>query len=438
MSGAAVSGGAGSGTAGGPRRVVVTGVGVVSPLGESLADLHAALCAGTTAVAEVESFEHDGLPSRLGAAASGFAEARHFADRNFRPLDRTGRLSAAAAGLALADAGWPSSGRDAVFAGGDRSGVELGLVLGTTFGSMHTISEFDRRALTAGPNYVKPLDFANSVINAAAGQTAIWHDLRGVNSTLSGGPTVGLTALAYAADLVATGRADVLLAGGAEELCYESFLAYARGGRTAGFGGGTPCAVPFDARRNGFAPGEGAALLVLEAEEVAAARGARVLAAVAGHGAAFDPSRGRDEASAISAVARAVAAALADAGVAAGDLAAVSASADGSPAGDRREARGLAAALGAAALSLPVTSVKGALGEPLGAGGAFQAAGLVATLGDGRLPGIAGLGEAEGGLGLGGLSAASRAVDRPWVLASALDHDGNAAALVLARPAEAG
>ncbi|HEX6203276.1 MAG TPA: beta-ketoacyl synthase N-terminal-like domain-containing protein, partial [Thermoanaerobaculia bacterium] len=195
---------------GGLRRVVVTGVGVVSPLGESLADLHAALCRGESAVAEIESFERDGLPSRLGAAAAGFAEAAHFGDRNFRPLDRTGRLAAAAAGLALADAGWPAGGRDDV-----APGIELGLVLGTTFGSVHTISEFDRRALTAGPAYVKPLDFANSVINAAAGQTAIWHDLRGVNSTLSGGPSVGLTALAYAADLVATGRADVLLAGGA-------------------------------------------------------------------------------------------------------------------------------------------------------------------------------------------------------------------------------
>ncbi|HEX2163727.1 MAG TPA: beta-ketoacyl synthase N-terminal-like domain-containing protein, partial [Thermoanaerobaculia bacterium] len=248
--------GAASG-AGGPRRVVVTGVGVVSPLGESLAELHAALCAGRTALAEVESFERDGLPSRLGAAVAGFSEARHFGDRNFRPLDRTGRLTAACAGLALADAGWTAEAR------GD-DGIEIGLVLGTTFGSVRTISEFDRRALTAGPAYVKPLDFANSVINAAAGQTAIWHHLAGVNTTLSGGPAVGLAALAYAADLIADGRADVVLAGGAEELCYESYLGYARTGRTVGAGGGPPCAVPFDARRNGFAPGEGAALLVLE------------------------------------------------------------------------------------------------------------------------------------------------------------------------------
>jgi 3-oxoacyl-[acyl-carrier-protein] synthase II len=437
MTGAGVAGASAS-AGNGLRRVVITGVGVVSPLGESLAELHEALCGGRTAVAEIESFERDGLPSRLGAALPAFDERRHFGDRNFRPLDRTGRLAAAAAGLALADAGWPPPAeRAAAFAAAGLPGGEVGLVLGTTFGSVHTISEFDRRALTAGPSYVKPLDFANSVINAAAGQTAIWHALLGVNSTLSGGPSVGLTALAYAADLVATGRADVLLAGGAEELCYESFLGYARTGRTAGHGGGAPCAVPFDARRNGFAPGEGAALLVLEAEEVARARGARVLAVVAGHGSAFDPSRGRDEAGAATAVARAAAAALADAGVAAADLAFVSASADGSPAGDRAEARGLAAALGRAAATLPATAVKGALGEPLGAGGAFQAAALVATLGDGRLPGIAGLAEAEAGLGLDGLAPDLRRVERPAALATALDLDGNARGLVLARPAGA-
>ncbi|HUO87374.1 MAG TPA: beta-ketoacyl synthase N-terminal-like domain-containing protein [Thermoanaerobaculia bacterium] len=410
------------------RQVVVTGVGVVSPLGESLASLHDALCRGEGALAEIESFERDGLPSRVGAAITGFSETDHFGERNFRPLDRTGRLVAAAAGLALADAGWPATDRDRLFAG-----VEIGLVLGTTFGSVHTISEFDRRALTAGPNYVKPLDFANSVINAAAGQTAIWHDLTGVNTTLSGGHSVGLTAIAYAADLIATGRADVVLAGGAEELCYESFLGYARTGRTAGADGGEPCAVPFDVRRNGFALGEGSALLVLEAAEVVAARGGRWLASVAGHGAAFDPSRGRDGASAVTALARAVSGALADAGVAAADLAAVSMAANGSAEGDRREAHGVASALGEAARRLPVAALKGALGESLGAASAFQVAGLVATLGDGRLPGVAGLEEVEEGLGLAGLSADTRQADGRALLASALDLDGNARALVIAR-----
>ena len=193
----------------------------------------------------------------------------------------------------------------------------MGLVLGTMFGSIRTISEFDRRALSAGPNYVKPFEFANSVINAAAGQTAIWHGLTGVNSTISGGTTAGLEAVGYAAGLIAGGHAATLLAGGADELCFESFLGFARAGLLCGTGdgGGEERPVPFDARRNGFVLGEGAALLVLEPAAAAAERGAAVLAEVRGWGAAYDPSRGRDERSATAAMARAVGAALTAAAV---------------------------------------------------------------------------------------------------------------------------
>jgi len=403
--------------------VAITGVGVVTPLGDALGALHEALCRGERAVSPIERFAADGLASALGAEIAGFDPARYLGEgRNYRPLDRNGRLTAAAAELALADGGWDEAGR---------ARAAVGLVLGTMFGSVHTISEFDVRALKAGPNYVKPLDFANSVINAPAGQSAIWHGLRGVNTTIAGGPAAGLQALAYAADRIAAGRAETVLAGGSDELCFESFLGFARAGRTAGASGRQARPVPFDARRDGFALGEGATLLVLESAEGARRRGARILGALAGHGAAFDPSRRRDPASAARAVERAVLAALADAGLAAADLAFASLSADGSVDGDVAEARGVAAALGAAAYALPVTAVKSMLGEPLGAGGALQAAAALATFGDGRLPGIAGLEETDPEVPLGGVAAATREVRRGPALLTALDFDGNAFAVVL-------
>src|SRR6185436_16931218 len=114
---------------------------------------------------------------------------------------------------------------------------EVGLVLGTMYCSVHTISEFDRRCLQHRPSHASPMDFANSVINAAAGQPAISHRMRGVNSTVSAGEASGLLAIASAADLIRGGRAAALLAGGAEELCYESYLAFHRAGRLAGPGG---------------------------------------------------------------------------------------------------------------------------------------------------------------------------------------------------------
>lgn len=368
--------------------VVVTGLGVVSPLGDSAAAVHEALLAGRTAFAPVSGFPVDGAGPRDAAEVRGFDPAQYLGDANFRPLDRTGLLAACAARLALADAGWT---------GGREGQGELSLVLGTMFGSVRTIAEFDRRGMEAGPLYVKPFDFANSVINAAAGQTAIWHGLRGPNSTVSTGNTSGVQAIAVAADLVASGRAAVALAGGAEELSFESLVSFARAGALAP--AGEP-PRPFDARRSGFALGEGAAFLVLESAAGAAARGARVLARVLGHGSAFDPSQGRDGASAARAVERAVRLALADAGLEAGEVDAVSASASGHRAADRAEAAGLAAALGGHAAAVAVSAPKGAFGECLGASGALQAAALVAALGAGELPGVPGLEAREDGFGL--------------------------------------
>src|SRR5262249_9816018 len=158
---------------------------------------------------------------------------------------------------------------------------------GTLFGSLGTVSGFDCRALTAGPAYVKPLDFANTVFNAAAGQTAIWHQLGGPNTTL-GGASAGLEAIAFAAQQLEAGRADVMLARGVEELCAESLLVFARAGVLCGSNGSGARPIPFAADRNGLALGEGAALVVLEGAERARRRGATAWAAVGGAGRGFD------------------------------------------------------------------------------------------------------------------------------------------------------
>jgi len=381
----------------GRSRVVVTGLGVLSPLGDRVAALHDALMAGERAIAPVEAFDTEGLPCRLAAALGGFAPEPYLEGGNLRPLDRTGRLAAAAAGLALADAGWTAELLE------ER---EVGLALGTMFGSVKTIAEFDRRALEAGPQYVKPFDFANSVINAAAGQAAIWHRLRGPNATVAGGTTAGLQALAYGRDLVATGRAPAVVAGGAEELCFESFLGFARAGALAA---NEEEAVPFHAERRGFLLGEGAALLVLEDEGTARERGATVHAEILGAATAFDPSRGRDPDKRAATCARAVRAALSEAGAAGRaplEIDYLSTSASGSQAVDRAEARGLAEALGERGAKLPVMAVKASLGEALGASGALQTVALIEALRRGEMPGIAGLDRPEPGLPLA-LSSAS-------------------------------
>ncbi len=407
------------------RSVVVTGAGVISPLADSPAGLHAALCAGRNAIKPIELFPTDGIGCRQAGEIRPFEPRDYLGEeRNLRPIDRTSRLLLVAAQGALAASGWTPE---------LRAEREVGLALGTTFCSVRTIAEFDRRGLQLGPSYASPIDFANSVINAAAGQAAIWHDLRGVNSTISAGEASGLQAIGYATDLIRGGRIEALLAGGAEELCFESFLGYHRAGRLCGSAGGDgEHPIPFDVRRNGFALAEGAALLMLEDARTAAARGAPAFAEVFGYGTAFAASREDGEAAA--AVARAVRLALDDAGIGPQEVDVLSASASGSVAVDRWEALGVAAALGSRAAELPVTAVKSMLCEALGASGALQAVALLGTLGDGVLPGIRGLEVTEPDFPLPGAAAENRRVEVRRALLTAISADGHCCALVLGPP----
>ena len=410
--------------------VVVTGAGVISSVADSPAGLHRALCEGRSGLKPIELFSTEGLGCHQAGEIRPFEPRDYLGERNLRPIDRTSRLLLVAAGQALKAAGY-SVGNSADDAAA-MSEQELGLVLGTTFCSVRTIAEFDRRGLQLGPSYASPFDFANSVINAAAGQAAIWFGLSGSNSTVSAGEASGLAAIAYAADQIRGGRSSALLAGGAEELCFESFVGHFRAGRLCsnrrGGNGGEEVPIPFHPRRNGFALAEGAALLLLEDAGSAAGRGVPVLAEVLGHGSAFAPRRTLPDAA--GAVARAVRIALEDAGIGPADVDCLSVSANGSVEGDLWEALGITEALGSRAADLPVTAIKSLLGEALGASGGLQAVALLGTLADGVLPGTPGI-EIDGDIPLRGLAGTLRHVAARRALATALSTDGHAVAVVL-------
>lgn len=404
------------------QSVVITGAGLICALGDSPARLHEALAAGQDGFAPVSLFSTEGMGCRHAAEVRGFSAKTYLGNRNLRPLDRTGQLAAVAAELALADSGWSMEMRKA---------HDVGLVLGTMFCSVKTIAEFDRRALKEGPEYASPLDFANTVISAAAGQVAIWHQLRGVNSTVAAGAASGLQAIGTAAQLIRSGRAGAILAGGADELCFESYYGFLRAGVLCGSGADGPeFPVPFDARRNGFAAGEGAAFVMLEDEEAAAARGARVLGRVVGFGCGYDARRGLGNGGR-DAIADAVRTAMREARVSAAQIDCVSASANGSPIQDAREARALRAILGGRAREVPVTAIKSMTGETLGASGAIQAVAMLEARRQGALPPIARLETSEEDFGLDLLRSAPRALEPRHALITAVAREGNCSVLVL-------
>ncbi len=221
----------------------IVGYGILGPLGNSPEEILDRMTRGERALKQIESFDTDGLSFSLGGEIQGFRPIVYLGKKGLRQLDRTGKFAASAVGLALDD-----GGLDPAF----REHNEVSLVLGTNFCSAGTIATFDQRGLELGPEYVSPLDFANTVINAAAGQVAIRYQLRGTNSTTAGGCCAGLKALAYAHELITNGLERWVLAGGAEELSQVSFAAYDKS--------------PYMGEK-GFFLSEGAAFAVLVPEE---------------------------------------------------------------------------------------------------------------------------------------------------------------------------
>ncbi|MFN8058748.1 MAG: beta-ketoacyl synthase N-terminal-like domain-containing protein [Vicinamibacterales bacterium] len=347
------------------RRVVVSGLGCVSSLGSSVPAITAALLAGATGASRVP-FEMPGLRSRLGCFVRDFDAARYLAPLKLRRIDTIGRFAVAATTDALADAGVPSEG----------SGREhIGVVLGTHTGGVESTGEYLQR-YKESPTNSPPMLFASTVGNAAASLAALELGLRGPNATLTQKEASSLSAVVMATELVRRGRADALATGGADELYRHFYRIHDWFGVLATAVDDVEAARPFDESRNGMVLGEGASVLVIENEDTCLARGGRVYAEIAGVGSASGPAginQWPDDPEPLSRVIRSC---LADAGVSAGEVDAVYASANGSRVLDRTEARALRLVFGP---TLPVvTSLKGAFGE-CGLGGATSIIGAIAA-----------------------------------------------------------
>ena len=225
--------------------IVISGTGVISPLGAGLEQFATALYDGARAGGPSTRFEGH------AAEISDF-DPQPWLLTGFRPMDRTARLLSVAVHLALADSGIPVS----TGAEGDPA---LGLVCGTMLGGINSIVSFDWDGITEGPDYVSPMGFSNTVINSAAGQAAIRFKLRGVNSTICAGLCSGLYALGYAEQFVKFGRARALLAGGVEALSEAVFV----GLDNTSMLSASRYPRPFADDRHGIVPAQGPAFVLL-------------------------------------------------------------------------------------------------------------------------------------------------------------------------------
>lgn len=362
------------------KRVVVTGIGVLASNAIGRIELWKALKEGRSGIRPVTLFDTSTARAKTAGEITGFKGEDFLEGKGLRTLDRATKLVLSAAKLALDDAGIKHPLDE------DLS-VRTGVSLGSTLGSVWSISEFDKDGLRDGPRSVNPALFPNTVINSPASHISIKYNIKGFNTTISTGFSASLDAIDYAANFIKLYDYDVVLAGGVEELCLQTFLGFHKIGHLAGSRPGKPeIDCPFDKRRNGIVLGEGACILILEEMEHARRRSAPIYAEVLGYGTSFDPKSRNIYSPKADGATRAIELALEDAVIGPGDIDYVSATGNSTLDCDAMETTAINRVFGARAKRIPVSSIKSMIGDTFSAGGAMNVAASIGALQEGFVP----------------------------------------------------
>ena len=362
------------------KRVVVTGVGMVTPIGVGKEIFSQNLFGGVSGIREIALFDTSRHPCHYGAEIIEYSPKDFISSKNIRKMDILSRAAVASARIAADDAGIVIDEKNR-----DRTGVVLGVALGSVDISVQVATTM----FFEGPTLVNPIVIPNVVMNAPAGHISIELGFRGVNSTINHKEASAETAIAHAASEIRRGTADVMFAGGADliaEKLFETLIGFSALARKKD--GGEERARPFDVHRNGMSIGEGAGVICLESYEHAERRGARAYAEIAGWGMSAAPSPLNDWPDDPKGPVLALERALRSAGIEAKDVQFISASANGGKRLDRLEALALDRVF---STNKPfISSLKGAIGESLSSGG-MRAAALLLSMERGAIPKTLGL-----------------------------------------------
>jgi 3-oxoacyl-[acyl-carrier-protein] synthase II len=372
------------------RRVAVTGLGVVSPVGHDVASFWDSLCAGRSGVDFITEFPTDKLRSDIAASVKGWEASRFFSPKETEIYGRVTQLGLAAAHEAMAQAGL-----GALYRPNDETprvevpGVDrtlAGCLASTGQGAVEIFEEQIARSAARGLRAVSPYFIPGVMLNAVAALVTIRYGLMGPSYNIASACATGTHSIATSALMIEAGDADLMVAGGAEAATRPNTVAgfgNARALARAVDGDPTKASRPFDKRRQGFVMGEGAGALVLEAEEHARARGAKILAYVAGWGFSSDGEHLTRPTVEGTGLALAMSRALARAGITPGDVGYVNPHATSTPQGDLAEYNALARVFGAEALAkVPMSATKSMIGHLLGGAGAVESIATVCTLVD--------------------------------------------------------
>ena len=357
------------------RRVVITGLGCVSPVGNTVAQAWAQILAGKSGIGPITKFDASTFACKIAGEVKGFNLESYLTAKEARTMDTFIHFGIAAASQAVADAGLPTGA-----ALDDDLANRIGCVLGSGIGGLQMIEEVHGEFMQRGARRISPFFVPSTIVNMVAGQVSIRFGFKGPNISVVTACTTGLHCIGDAGRMIEYGDADVMVAGGAESTVSPLGIGGFAAMRALSTRNDDPetASRPWDRDRDGFVLGEGAGVMVLEEYEHAKARGARIYAELAGFGMSADASH--MTAPNMDGPRRAMVAALRNAGVNADAIQYVNAHGTSTPLGDLNETHAIKAALGAHAHQVVVNSTKSMTGHLLGGAGGIESVFTVLAL----------------------------------------------------------
>lgn len=346
------------------RRVVVTGLGMITPLGLTVQDTWDNILKGKSGVRPIDAFDPSRLTTRFSASVQGFDPDRYLTSKESRKIDRFIQYAFDASKQALEDSGLVIT---------EENSPRVGVAIGSGIGGLPLIEKNHDALLEGGPRKISPFFIPSAIINMAAGFVSIKFKLKGPNIAIVTACTTGAHNIGHAARIIAYGDADVMVAGGTEMATTELGMGGFAAARALSTRNEEPekASRPWDRDRDGFVLGDGAGIMVLEEYEHARKRGARIYAELQGFGMsadAFHITQPGEDGTVL-----AMQNTLRDAGVNPEDVNYINAHATSTPVGDRAEANAIKRAFGSAVYKIPISSTKSMVGHLLGAAGSVEA-----------------------------------------------------------------
>ena len=409
-----------------PRRVAVTGVGLVSPLGVGTAENWQALLEGRSGIGPITRFDATGYPSRIAGEVKGFNPLDYLDKKDVKKSDTFIQYALAASRFALEDAGLEIDADNA---------NRVGVIIGSGIGGLPLIESMHKILLEKGPDRVSPFFIPGLIVNMAAGQVSIHYGAKGPNTSPATACTTGLHAVGDAFRFIQADEADAMIAGGAEAVITPLSVAGFCSMRALSHRNDDPekASRPWDAHRDGFVISEGCGIVILEEMEAAKRRGAPIYAEVVGYGMSADAYHISAPHPEGDGAVRVMRIALADAEIAPQRIGYINAHGTSTPLGDLSEVRAIKTVFGEHAYELAVSSTKSATGHLLGAAGGLETGILALAVRDQIIPPTLNLDEPGEGCDLDFVPHKARPVDLDYAMSNSFGFGGTNASIVLKR-----